>query len=353
MARSVSRLLTVERSDPAADVLVVTNSWPHEREPRYGIFVQRKVDALIDAGVRCDVLFVRGFESPLAYAAAALRLLRLGLARRPRYRLVHGHGGETVVPCVLHVRGRRVVSFYGDDLMGTPRPDGSLTLVSRVKRVALRNLARLCTATITQSRQMEDTLPGPVRRRNVVMPSGVNRDLFRPIDRDEARRDLGWDDTGPVALFAADPELPRKRYALAEAACEEARRRGFPVRLHVAASVAPDRMPVVMSAADCLLLPSKVEGSPNVVKEAVMCNLPVVATDAGDVREVLDPVTPSFVCEASGEALGEALAACLEAGRSNGREVSERLDERRLTAELRDLLESLAGGGAPALAAGR
>jgi glycosyltransferase involved in cell wall biosynthesis len=335
------RLVTVEREDPDADVLVVTNSWPHPADQRYGIFVKRQVDSLIEAGLHCDVLFVRGFESPLAYAVAAARLLRLSVGRPRRYRLVHGHGGETLLPCLLFVRGRRVISFCGDDLLGTPGADGALLPASRVKRVALRQLSRLTSATVTKSSEMDAVLPQAVRQRNIVLPNGVDRDAFRPMDRALARRELGWEIDEHVALYAADPELPRKRYPLAVAACEHARRAGVPVRLHIAHTTPPGSMPTVMNAADCLLMTSAIEGSPNVVKEAVAVGLPVVTVPVGDVREVLDDVHPSYVCEPDPQALGEAIAACIRSGRrSDGRERSEWLDQRRIAERLLDLYEA-------------
>ena len=91
-------------------------------------------------------------------------------------------------------------------------------------------------------------------------------------------------------------------------------------------AVDPEEMPWLMNAADCLVLTSSIEGSPNVVKEALMCDLPVVATPAGDVEELLAGVEPSFVRPPDAQALGEALAECLRRrARSNGREVARRL----------------------------
>ena len=76
----------------------------------------------------------------------------------------------------------------------------------------------------------------------------------------------------------------------------------------------------MMNAADCLLLTSMAEGSPVVVKEALMCNLPVVATDVADVGETLAGVTPSAVCRHDPVALGAALIDVLSnRQRSNSR----------------------------------
>jgi glycosyltransferase involved in cell wall biosynthesis len=147
----------------------------------------------------------------------------------------------------------------------------------------------------------------------------------------------------PIALFAADPSVPRKRYWLAEGAVELARSEIPDLRLEIATGVAPDRIPLLMNAADCLLLTSSIEGSPNVVKEALMCNLPVIATAAGDVAELLEGVTPSYVCEPLESALSEALTDCLrEPRRSNGRDASAHLDAHVVAASLLRLYRELA-----------
>jgi glycosyltransferase involved in cell wall biosynthesis len=102
-------------------------------------------------------------------------------------------------------------------------------------------------------------------------------------------------------------------------------------------------MPVAMNAADLLILTSSIEGSPNVVKEAVMCNLPVVSTPVGDVSELLLDVRPSWVCQPTAAALADAIVDCIRRGeRSDGREVAEWLDERLIAARLISLYERLA-----------
>jgi glycosyltransferase involved in cell wall biosynthesis len=339
-------LVTFERVDPEADVLVVTNGWPHETNDTYCVFIKRQTDSLIERGLHCDVLFVRGYRSPLAYLAAAGRLAVWSFGRRD-YRLVHAHGGETALAAAFYRRCPLLFSYLGDDLLGTPGAAARISYLSRIRRGILRQHSRLATRTITKSREMQAALPAPVRTKNVVLPNGVDTGLFRPHDRTAARRAIGWPLEGRVALFAADPDVPRKRYSLAEAAVERARLELSDLRLEVARGISPDRVPLLMNASDCLLLTSSIEGSPNVVKEALMCNLPVVATPAGDVRELLDGVTPSYVCEPSAGQLAEALVDCLRvARRSDGRELSARLDARVVADALLDIYKELA----PALA---
>jgi teichuronic acid biosynthesis glycosyltransferase TuaC len=80
-------------------------------------------------------------------------------------------------------------------------------------------------------------------------------------------------------------------------------------------------MPLYYRAADVLLCTSKVEGSPNVVKEALACNLPVVSVPVGDVTERLAGVYPSAIVPRAPKHISEALTKILsERKRSNGRE---------------------------------
>ena len=325
-----------------AKVLMVTNMWPHERHPGYGIFVKRQIESLRTLGLECDVLFIEGYRSPWEYARAAVHMLRLNWSET-RPILIHSHGGEAGVTICWYVRGKVVLSYCGSDVLGDSHPDGRLRGRSRPRRFFLQQLARLMSATVTKSAEMEATLPRSARGRNVVVPNGIDRSLFRPMPRDDARRQLGWPSSDGIVLFAADPNHPRKRFWLAEAACSEAQRRIGRVKLIVAWGKAPDSMPIQMAAADCLLLTSSIEGSPNVVKEAMACDLPVISTDVGDVRDLLRGVEPSWVCAPDPSELAAAVVDCLTIRRrSNGRERSEWLSQDQIAGRLLELYRRLA-----------
>lgn len=336
-------LLEVVRRDKDADVLVVTSGWPTKEWPEYGIFIQRQVDDLRAQGWKCDVLFVHGDRSSFAYPRAALRLLRLSLAVR-RYRVVHAHGGEASLPARFYLRAPLVISYCGDDLLGTPDQIGKVTGLRRARRSLLRLWSHLGAATITKSEELERSLPARVRGRNSVIPNGVDASLFAPVPREEARKRLDWGFDERVALFVADPAVKRKRYWLAEAAVEATKGSLPSARLQVATGLAPTDIPLLMSAADTLLLTSSIEGSPNVVKEALMCNLPVVTTRCGDVEQLLEGVEPSWICEADPSSLAQALSECLsEPRRSNGRSQAAWLRSELIAKAVSEVLDTVAG----------
>lgn len=322
-------LVTFELRDPDPDVLVLTNLWPHTADPAYGIFVKRQVDSLREAGLRVDVLFVRGYLSRLAYAIAALTLAKLSRAGRPPYQLVHVHGGEAVLSAVTYRRAPIVASYLGDDLLGTRKAHGRFTPVWRLRRAVLRRSAHFVRHTITKSHEMELALPRSCRARNEVVPNGVDDSVFVPLPRDHARRRLGWDTEARIVLFGGNPGIPVKRFWLGEAACKAASAKLGVVQLEKLAGVAPEDVPLMMNAADCLLLTSITEGSPNVVKEAMMCGLPVISTPVGDVDKLLQNVSPSWVREPSPDAFADALVECLRLRRrSDGRLKSPHLRAR-------------------------
>jgi glycosyltransferase involved in cell wall biosynthesis len=295
-------------------VLFVTNMWPDDERPWYGTFIKTQADSLEALGVELDVVPIRGYASKRAYADAAGEMRRM--TRANRYDVVHAHYGHAAVVGRLQRAAPLVISYCGDDLLGTPAEGGGITPRSRVEAGIFRRLARVAAATITKSEEMERALPAACRERNHVIPNGVDVDRFAPRGREEARRELGWDADDRVALFVGDPAIARKNYPLAEAACAVAAERVEGLRLQVAQGFAPAQIPTLMSAADALLMTSLWEGSPNVVKEAMAAELPVVAVPAGDVEERLRGVERCFVRPYDADSLGAALAEAVSDGRS-------------------------------------
>ena len=85
----------------------------------------------------------------------------------------------------------------------------------------------------------------------------------------------------------------------------------------------------LMQAVDAFLMTSLSEGSPQVIKEAMVCGCPIVSVDVGDVREITEGVEGCFISERDPQALAAALQSALAFNRrTTGR---TRIIERGLT----------------------
>jgi glycosyltransferase involved in cell wall biosynthesis len=116
----------------------------------------------------------------------------------------------------------------------------------------------------------------------IILPNGVDLNLFRPLDKKECRIKLGWEGDKKYILFASNPARPEKNFALAKQTVVNLNNEK--IELKVVYGVDHKLMPIYLNASDVLLLTSKWEGSPNIVKEAMSCNIPVVATEVGDIE---------------------------------------------------------------------
>jgi glycosyltransferase involved in cell wall biosynthesis len=326
------RWVTWERSDGDAHVLMVTNAWPRPDRPAHGVFLERTVDGLAAQGLKSDVLFIRGYRGVHCYLLGCVMLAIMPFARPGKYRLIHSHAGETA-PAARFFHGAPVIaSYWGSDILGPPQRGLRARLKSFIRSRVLRAHALLLTATTTKSAEMERCLPRRAQQRNWVIPDGVDRTQFKPMDRREARRLVGWPDDEVTAISVGQP-YPLKRLGLAEQAASVAAREIERLRWRAISEISPEQMPAYYNAADCLLHTSVSEGSPNAVKEALACNLPVVATASGDIEELLAGVQPAAVCAAEPEALASGIVACVSTGtRSNGRERSAALGIEQTTA---------------------
>src|SRR5262249_4322481 len=185
-----------------------------------------------------------------------------------------------------------VITFRGSDLEGIVAADGRYTFAGRILRGISKLVSRVADQVIVVSSKLAANLGGIPHH---VIPSGLDLELFRPMDQNEAREKLGLPAEKRLILFAGSPSKPVKRFNLAS----EAVRRLDPslhAELVVVERAAHTLMPHYLNACDVLLMTSLHEGSPNIVKEALACNVPVVSVNVGDVKERLVAVGGCIVC---------------------------------------------------------
>jgi glycosyltransferase involved in cell wall biosynthesis len=215
-----------------------------------------------------------------------------------------------------------IVSFCGTDLLGQPLVGWIRKLSAAYNVRASYRAATDAAGIIVKSKNLLDALPRYVNRSKVrIIPNGVNVERFKPMEQRKARKILGWPQESAVVLFVTVRGHPRKRLPLAEEAVSRIGPCERRVDFRVMQGVPHEDVPLWFNAADVLILTSVHEGSVNVVKEAMACNLPIVSVDVGDVRERLNGVHLCAVVEDEPDALGRALREVLRhTDRSDGRD---------------------------------
>jgi glycosyltransferase involved in cell wall biosynthesis len=310
-------------------VLVVTNLWPSPDSPARGGFVRDQVEAL----GRIDGLDVEVFT----FGTGSREYLRAAAGLRRRFRahdfdVVHAHYGLCGWSAMA-VRGApHVVTFHGTDL--------AHPAVGPLSRALARLIALPAPVSATLARAGL-----PHRRERIgVLPVGVNLDRFRPIDRREARAALGLDPDAACLLFPADPARAEKRH---DRAAELAASAG--VRLISYGRRPPEDIPLMINAANAVLVTSEREGFGLAALEALACDVPVVSTDVGVAALVLEGVAGTLCAPFEPARWAAALAPHLAAEdpRVEGRTRAGLFDSNRLAERVFRAYEDVAAGADP------
>jgi teichuronic acid biosynthesis glycosyltransferase TuaC len=220
------------------------------------------------------------------------------------------------VPCV--------VKLHGSDINVMAKLPGP----RRQTAWALSRAARV----VAVSRALADEVAalGVPRERVVVVLNGVDPELFRPRDRAAARSELGLP-AGPMALYVGNlkpekgvadlvkawhrvaREVPDARLAIVGGGPERgALEAALPPRAALYGPQPLAAIPTWLAACDVLVLPSHIEGTPNVVLEALACGRRVVATAVGGVPDLItSDVLGALVPARDPAALAQALTRAL------------------------------------------
>lgn len=139
-----------------------------------------------------------------------------------------------------------------------------------------------------------------------IIPNGIDTEKFNPHPKHLSLQKLKWNDSHIHILFAANPQRHEKNFALAKESISRFENKyDVKVNIHLLNGIPHDLVPYYMSACNVILLTSKWEGSPNVIKEAMSCNRPIVSTNVGDVEWLLNGVYGSYIADHDAEDISD------------------------------------------------
>lgn len=224
--------------------------------------------------------------------------------KRGNYHITHAHYSFSAFAASLAGCFPIVVSLMGSD-----------AYMSRLwKLIASIFYYLMWEATIVKSEGMKSYLKF---RKAVIVPNGVNLERFIPTPINTAKEKVGFPKNKIIIGFIADPDRQEKNFKLAEESVTMLRRDDIELRpVYGVDNVAIHQY---LNAANVILLTSKWEGSPNIIKEAMACNRPIVSTNVGDVKSIINGVSGCFIAKNSAEDVGEKLLHAITYSQTTGR----------------------------------
>ena len=299
-------------------ILIVGNN----KLGHFAPFVKEQAHALQLQG--CDVVFfgVQG-KGIIGYLRCLPALKRAIKQHQPD--LIHAHYGLSGLLANLQRHVPIVTTYHGSDI--------NVPVVRRFSKIAMRLSAHnifVSQRNVTLALSPNSLITYRLKKRYTLLPCGVN--LPRPWSEMQTQRveqlTLNQWVQGKLnagvkhVLFAGAFNNAVKDPELAKAAINELASEGVKVELIELKGFNRDQVNALMYNCDTLLMTSKTEGSPQVIKEAMACGCPIVSVDVGDVAERVSGVEGCYVVSSrEPAAIAKALQQSLAfSGKTNGRQ---------------------------------
>ena len=302
-------------------VLFLTNAYPTPERPWLGTAVRLQEEGLSSLGAEVAILYLKRTEKGKFVYLSALPVIKQKFIKG-QFDILHVQfGGVQAFLGALTARDKCVITYHGTDLHGGNPPSLQEKISYMIGIFCSRLAVRMAGASIAVSQNLVENLPRKIARRIEIIPTGVDFRVFRPMDKAYARMRLNLEQDPYLVLFCDNNNDPVKRRDIAEQTVGLLQKQGLNVSLLVMTHIPFEEVPLYLNAADALLVTSEKEGSPNIVKEALACNLPVVSVDVGDVAEMIAGVKSCRIVQRDPETIKDVLAEIILTGvPSDGRE---------------------------------
>lgn len=239
-------------------------------------FIKVQGESLKENGIEVDYYLIKG-KGVKGYIKNILPLRKI--IKKGQYDLIHAHYSLSGWVARLAVPNiPLIVSLMGSDVYGGVDKKGKQKFskniyFSKILQVFLSSI-------IVKSQNLMDYVL--FDKKAQIIPNGVDFKAFRPVAKKKSEKMLNLDLGKSIVLFLANPESSRKNIKLVKNALKKLNTKS--IQLQSPYPLAHDDVPLYLNAADLLISTSYREGSPNIIKEAMACNCPIVSTNVGDVK---------------------------------------------------------------------
>lgn len=272
-------------------------------------FVREQGESLRVLGVDIVYFSVIG-KGVIGYLSNYKRLQKAIKAFQPN--LIHAHFGLCGALCVMQSKIPVVITCHNGETL------------SRYGNVITSLAIQRAAHTICVAQHIYDKLYFKPKN-YTIKPCGI--EITDVMEKSIAQQKMNLPKDKINILFGGSFSNLRKNVALANAALKILNRDD--INLIEMKGFSREQVTLLYNACDMLLLPTKSEGSPQVLKEAMAYNCPVVATDVADIAYLLDGVSNSYVTTFDPADVADKIQKVIASGeRTNGR---ERIMQLRLT----------------------
>ena len=237
--------------------------------------------------------------------------------------LIHAHYGLSGLLATLQRKIPVIITFHGSDAY--------LLKIKFLSKIA----ARLSKFNIYVSKKIQERIDK--NNHNAIIPCGIDLDIFQPIDMKIAREELNMEPNKKYILFASHFNNSVKNAPLAFTALNKLNNKAELLELK---NRSRDEVNLLLNACDLLLLTSISEGSPQIIKEAMACNCPIVATDVGDISDVIKGTDGCYITAFETEEAAKKIKLALDFNkRTNGRERIQDFDNNVIAKKIFDVYQ--------------